>query len=149
MLDPGLYCIGCSLWAQLMFSKFQTMRTLWGELWGRAFNPCPPVGQAHGIWHGLISISLIRHTTHNCGLRRLFKNAYLWQAIVDSMVLIMVWSGDPIELPKASCIQGIATRQASTCSNHTEYHHSTFIGSRHFGSIILYRSHPNLLTLKA
>lgn len=135
MLDPGLHCIGCSLWAQLMFSKFQTMRTLWGELWGRAFNPCPPVGQAHGIWHSLISISLIRCATHTCGRRRLFKNTYLWQAIVDSMVLIMVWSSDPAELLHASCLHGTVTRRVSTCSKHTEDHHSTFIESSHIGSI--------------
>lgn len=138
MLDPGLHYIGCSLWAQLMFNKFQTMRALWGELWGTAFNPCPPVGQAHDT----VSISLMRCTTHTCGLKRLFKCTYLWQNSWWDGHGVIRWSS------RTSRGQLYAWHCAvCTSSYDTEYNLSAFIESSFIWNIISNTSQPNVLSL--
>ena len=89
MLDPAPHCIGCSLWAQLMFSKFQTMRTLWGELRGRAFNP--PAHQQ--VKHTACDVaSFLYHRWAATHILVAWGGCLnVLTTLFDGMVLIMAW----------------------------------------------------------
>lgn len=123
MLDPGRHCIGCSLWAQLMFSKFQTMRHYEGN---SEEGPLTSAHQyvKHMAYDTIFYITDEVHHTYLWPEEVVLMYIFLTKlVIVEGMVLIIVWTGDPGELRKPSCIHGTATRQESTSSYDTEYHH--------------------------